>query len=141
MAHGAPPSLGVVQAIVLRGEPSRLPGGQVTAWRVADVVLKPRSDPVVQAWLGIDLSTVDEVGFVLPTVVGATDGRWVVDGWGATTLLPGHSSEADVVDWLLALAAGRAFHQATRDLPGRPGSSTGVTGGLRRTALRGMSGR
>jgi hypothetical protein len=116
MTNGAPPSLGVLQAFGLRGEPSQLPGGQGTTWRVADVVLKPRSDPVVQAWLGTELATVDQIGFVLPAVVRAADGRWVVDGRGATTLLPGSSSETLVIDWLKLLAAGRAFHRATRDL-------------------------
>lgn len=116
MTNGAPPPFSVLQAFGLRGEPAHLPGGQGTAWRVADVVLKPRSDPAVQSWLGTELVTVDQVGFVLPEVVRTIDGRWVVDGWGATTLLPGSSSETRVVDWLTVLAAGRAFHRAIRDL-------------------------
>ncbi len=45
------------------------------------------------------------------------DGRWVVQGWGATRLLPGSSSESHDVEWLTVLRAGRAFRQATRVLP------------------------
>lgn len=117
MPNGAPPPVEVLQAFGLRGEPSPLPGGQGTTWRVADVVLKPRTDPAVQAWLGTELAAIDQVGFVLPDIVRVTDGRWVVDGWGATALLPGSSSETLDVDWLMVLTAGRAFHRATRDLP------------------------
>ena len=116
MADEAPPAE-VVHAFGLRGEPSRLPGGQGSAWRVADVVLKPRADPTFQAWLGTELAGVDQVGFVLSDVVRATDGRWVVDGWGATTLLVRSSSKTLDVDWLTVLSAGRAFHRATRELP------------------------
>ena len=116
VTDGAPPPLGVLQAFGLRGRPSPLPGGRGATWRVADVALKPRTDPTVQAWLGTELATVDQAGFVLPDVVRATDGRWVVDGWGATSLLPGSSSETLETSWLAVLAAGRAFHRATRDL-------------------------
>ncbi len=116
VTDGAPPPLGVLQAFGLRGRPSPLPGGRGATWRVADVALRPRTDPTVQAWLGTELATVDQAGFVLPDVVRATDGRWVVDGWGATSLLPGSSSETLETSWLAVLAAGRAFHRATRDL-------------------------
>lgn len=100
----------------MSAEPFPLPGGRGVTWRVADVVLKPGSDPALQEWLGTELATVAQVGFLLPDVVRATDGRWVVDGWGATMLLPGSSSETPNVDWCTVLAAGRAFHRATRDL-------------------------
>ncbi len=117
MADGVPPSVRVLQAFGLRGEACPLPGGQCTTWHVGDVVLKPGSDPTLQAWLGTELATVDQVGFVLPEVVRCQDGRWVVEGWGATRLLPGSSSESHDVEWLTVLRAGRAFHQATRVLP------------------------
>lgn len=69
MADGVPPPVGVLQAFGLRGEPCPLPGGQCTTWHVGDVVLKPGSDPRLQAWLGTELATVNQVGFVLPEVV------------------------------------------------------------------------
>ncbi len=120
MEDGVPPSVRVLEAFRLQGEACPLPGGQGTTWHVGDVVLKPGSDPTLQAWLGVELATIDQVGFVLPDVVQCQDGRWVVEGWGATTLLPGSSSETHVVEWVAVLEAGRALHRATRDLP-RPG--------------------
>ena len=87
MEDGVPPSVRVLEAFRLQGEACPLPGGQGTTWHVGNVVLKPGSDPTVQAWLGVELATIDQVGFVLPDVVQCQDGRWVVEGWGATTLL------------------------------------------------------
>lgn len=117
MADGAPPPASVVEAFGLHGEPRALPGGQGTTWRVGDVVLKPGVDARFQAWLGTELAAIEQVGFVLPEVMRCQDGAWVVQRWGAATVLPGSSRPTRDGHWFTVLQAGRAFHRATRDLP------------------------
>ena len=112
-----PPPPGVLRAFELTGTPVPLTGGQGGAWRVGSVVLKEDTDPRLQEWLGTVLAGVEQAGFVLPEVLRAADGRWVVDGWGASAFVPGTSSETGRVDVSTVLTAGRAFHAATQALP------------------------
>ena len=86
-----PPPPGVLRAFELTGTPVPLTGGQGGAWRVGSVVLKEDTDPRLQEWLGTVLAGVEQAGFVLPEVLRAADGRWVVDGWGASAFVPGTS--------------------------------------------------
>lgn len=116
------PSSEVLRAFGLQGRPVRLRGGQGTSWVADGVVLKPAAGESVQAWLGQELAGVEQVGFRLPEVRRARDGRWVVDGWGATGIMPGSTvgARAGTVDtgaWLEVLEAGRAFHRAVLTLP------------------------
>lgn len=113
----SPPPPHVLQAFGLDGDPAPMAGGRGDAWRAGDAVLKPGTDPRYQEWLGAEVAEIEQVGFVLPEVLRAADGRWVVDGWSATRILPGVSSEADGTDWAAVLAAGRAFHRSSRVLP------------------------
>ncbi|UVY83965.1 TIGR02569 family protein [Brachybacterium sp. NBEC-018] len=113
----SPPPPDVLRAFGLAGDPTPLTGGQAGAWRVGGTVLKQGVDPLHQEWTGTALGPLDQVGFRLADVRRAGDGRWVVDGWGASGFLPGTSSETGSVDWATVLDAGRAFHAATRALP------------------------
>jgi uncharacterized protein (TIGR02569 family) len=82
------------------------------------LVLKPHADESEIDWL-VDLcgrATFD--GLRVPAPVPATHGRFVVDGWYATTFTPGdavpdHEQRAEA--WAPVLAAGRRFHTAVRD--------------------------
>ena len=112
-----PPPPGVLRAFELTGTPVPLTGGQGGAWRVGSVVLKEDTDPRLQEWLGTVLAGVEQAGFVLPEVLRAADGRWVVGGGGASAFVPGTSSETGRVDVSTVLTAGRAFHAATQALP------------------------
>ncbi len=46
----------------------------------------------------------------------AADGAWVVEGWGAVSVLPGATASEGVADWRRVVAAARALHAATASL-------------------------
>lgn len=114
------PPAHVVGAFGLTGTPVPLPGGAGLSWRVGDAVLKPHVSPEYQAWLGTDIAGIRQDGFHLPTVLRTLDGAWVAHGWGALTLIPGSSLSGGQADWAIVIAAGRALHAATAQLPRPP---------------------
>ena len=122
-------------------DPVSLPGGEGTAWRAGEVVLKPAGDPRVARWtadLYRDLDPLNppnplaarrDPGFRVPrplrTVAedGAT-GDWVAQdplagAWVAWQWLPGEPASWSGVSpfWPSLIAVSRAFHAA---LIGRP---------------------
>src|SRR5437764_9646545 len=118
-------------------EPVLLPGGQGTAWRAGEVVLKPAGDPRVARWtadLYHDLAIRRAPGFRVPRPLGTVAGDglagegaagdWVArdplgEDWVAWQWLPGEPASWSGVSsfWPPLIAASRAFHAA---LAGRP---------------------
>ena len=127
-------------------DPVSLPGGEGTAWRAGEVVLKPAGDPRVARWtadLYRDLDPLDPLapgpldplaarrdpGFRVPRPLRtvAEDGAagdWVAQdplagAWVAWQWLPGEPASWAGVSpfWPRLIAASRAFHAA---LAGRP---------------------
>ena len=95
-------------------DPEPLPGGQGESYRAGDLVLKPAGMPEEVAWLGDVLGRLPERDFRIARPVAATDGRWIVDGWAATSWVAGaHASGR----WAEVFAAGDAFHAALDDVP------------------------
>lgn len=106
----------MLAAFGLVEDPQPLPGGQGCSWRVGNVILKPGIDPEIQEWLGTALARIPQQGFRLPEVLRDRDQRWVVDGWGAQTALPGATVNGRGSDWGAVITAGRAFHAAVVDM-------------------------
>ena len=125
-------------------DPVSLPGGEGTAWRAGEVVLKPAGDPRVARWtadLYRDLDSLSPVGPLDPSAARrdpgfrvprplrtvAEDGAagdWVAQdplagAWVAWQWLPGEPASWSGVSpfWPSLIAASRAFHAA---LAGRP---------------------
>jgi uncharacterized protein (TIGR02569 family) len=108
-------------------DPVSLPGGEGTAWRAGEVVLKPAGDPRVARWtagLYRDLAACRNPGFRVPRPLGTADGDWVAQdllagAWVAWQWLPGEPAAWAGVSpfWPRLIAASRAFHAA---LAGRP---------------------
>jgi uncharacterized protein (TIGR02569 family) len=114
MADGPPPP-GVLAAYGLAGTPVRLPGGQGTAWRSGDTVLKPAGDAAEAAWTATVLAALPpSPEFRVAPPVAAGDGRWVVDGWAAWRLIPGQPQPHRLDD---VLRTAGAFHRALSHLP------------------------
>lgn len=112
MSPSSAPSPAVLDAFRTTGEPRPL---VAPTWIVGDVVLKPETDPGLQAWLGEEASRVQRAGYRLADPLPARDGSWVVEGWGATSWVAGTSvPESGPTDekWALALEGGRAFHRS-----------------------------
>lgn len=117
MTSLAHPPATVLAAFGLVGPAVRLSGGQGTSWRVGEVVLKPDVDATFQEWLGTQLATIQQRGFRLPTVLRTVGGEWVVQGWGAQSVVPGVPATESAADWLAMIHASRLLHDATVHLP------------------------
>ena len=133
------PDPGVLAAFGARADPVPLPGGEGTAWRAGQVVLKPAGDPRVARWTAelyrdLGLLAGRAPGFRVPRPLRAAArdgaardgaardeaaGDWVAGGWVAWQWLPGQPASWAGVSpfWPRLIAASRAFHAA---LAGRP---------------------
>ena len=100
-----PPAPAVLAAFGLQGPAARLAGGQGTSWRVSDVVLKPGVGPQFQEWLGTAVAGIEQEGFRLPTVLRARGGAWVVEGWGAQSVMPGSTVRDAGTNWTSIVSA------------------------------------
>jgi uncharacterized protein (TIGR02569 family) len=116
--HGSgPPPPTVLAAFGVAGPAVPLPGGQGASWQAGEAVLKPGVDAGFQQWLGDVVSGIDQQGFRLPAVRRADDGAWVVQGWGAQSVMPGATADDGATDWGAVITASRALHDATAHLP------------------------
>jgi uncharacterized protein (TIGR02569 family) len=95
-----------------------LGGGQETAWRSGDVVLKPLDMAEAElAWQAEVLGALDCDGFRVARPLQAADGSLVVDGWCAWEALEGRHEGRR---WADIVSVGTSFHAALANLP-RPG--------------------
>ena len=122
------PAPDVLAAFGVRADPVPLPGGEGTAWRAGEVVLKPAGDPRVARWTAElyrdleprgSLTARRDPGFRVPRPLRTVAGDWVAGGWVAWQWLPGQPASWAGVSpfWPRLIAASRAFHAA---LAGRP---------------------
>jgi len=127
------PGPAVLASFGASADPVSLPGGEGTAWRAGEVVLKPAGDPRVARWtadLYRDLGPLGpltarrDAGFRVPRPLGTAAGDWVArdplgGAWVAWQWLPGEPASWAGVSpsWPRLIAASRAFHAA---LAGRP---------------------
>lgn len=108
------PPESVVRAFGAQGEPTRLPGGRDTAWRIGDVVLKP---------VDMELPELEWQSSVLTELVGgdvrvapplrSRCGALIVDGWTGWPWLEGRHAP----QWSDVIAAGERFHAALAAVP------------------------
>lgn len=77
----------VLTAFGVGDSPERLPGTSV--WRCGGLVLKQISDRARAVWLARTLHRVDVPQLRIARPVRASDGRWIVGGWGASRFLAG----------------------------------------------------
>lgn len=106
----ARPPAHVVEAFGVEGEPTLLPGGRGTSWRVGPLVLKPLDRAAREiAWQADVLSAVrsDDVRVAPPV-------PRIVDGWTAWTYVEGAHEPGR---WLDIIAAGECLHDALATMP------------------------
>jgi uncharacterized protein (TIGR02569 family) len=109
------PSRDVITAFGCDGDPLRLAGGRGLAWRVGDLVFKPADlIPDELAWQADVLPTVQARDVRISFPQRAVEGQLVVDGWTASSYLPGEDRTGR---WLDVIAVGDRFHQAMSSLP------------------------
>jgi uncharacterized protein (TIGR02569 family) len=107
-----PPPRHVLDAFGAAGEPEPLAGGEGTAWRAGELVLKPlpwSMSAEELAWQAELMDSVEADGFRVARAVRAVDGSPLVDGWCAWERLEGAHRERA---WADVIAVGERFHAA-----------------------------
>jgi len=104
------PPPAVLAGFDVAGEATPLPGGDETSLLVGGVVLKKVIDPPLAAWAQERLSEIRCDAIRVPDPIRATTGAWTVDGWSATTFVPGLRS--GLGRWSDIADAGRSFSSA-----------------------------
>ncbi len=112
----------VLAAFGASADPLPLPGGEGTAWRAGEIVLKPAGDPRVARWtadLYDSLAGLPGSGFRVPRPVRAASRDWLAadpaaGAWVAWEWLPGEPADWSGVSpyWPRLIAASEAFHAA-----------------------------
>lgn len=119
------PSEEVLELFAVPGDVRPVPGGQGHSVLAGDLVLSPGRDAATADWLNpvlaplaarLDETRPRSLRIAMP--IPARDGRWVVDGWGATRYEPGTSACTDLD---VILATGCLLHARFRSaVPHRP---------------------
>ena len=110
----------VLAAFGLAGTvPTRLPGGQGTAWRAGNAVLKPADSQRAGRWFAEVYDALTGPGFRVPRPVRAVSGDWVALGWTANQWVPGAPADWSGVSprWPAMVAVSRALHAALAGVP------------------------
>ena len=118
---------GVLAAFGVAGvAPVRLPGGQGTAWRAGQVVLKPADSARAGRWFAEVYDALAGPGFRVPRPVRAVTGDWVAEGWTASCWVPGDAADWSGISprWPELIAVSRALHAALADVPVPPWRAT-----------------
>jgi hypothetical protein len=113
----------VLTAFGLAGAaPTRLPGGQGTAWRAGQVVLKPADSVQAGRWFATVYAELTGPGFRVPRPVRALNGDWVAYGWTGYQWVPGTAADWSGVSprWPELVAVSRALHAALAGVPVPP---------------------
>jgi hypothetical protein len=117
----------VLQQFRLSANPSALPGGSQTVYRVGEAVLKHIEEtslendhsPQLIQWIAEFSSSLQEDGFRIPKPIPTGTGEWITpDGWTAWTFVGGqHATQEDIP---ACIAAIQAFHRALKSIPRHP---------------------
>ena len=111
------PPAHVLAAFGAAAAPEPLGGGQGSAWRSGDLVLKPLDwamSPEELEWQGQVLGAVGEDGLRVPRLRRARDGAALIDGWCAWEHVEGRHEERR---WADVIAVGERFHAALDGVP------------------------
>jgi len=94
--------------------PVRLPGGESTAWRAGQVVLKAADSARAGRWSAEVYDALTGPGFRVPRPVRAVTGDWVAYGWTCYEWVPGAPADWSGVSprWPELVAVSRALHTA-----------------------------
>jgi uncharacterized protein (TIGR02569 family) len=113
----AAPSESVLHAFRVEAVPVQLAGGQGTAWRCGDVVLKPLDmAPLALRWQADLLPTIAANGFRVAAPLRTQSGELIKGGWTAWPFLAGQHTTR----WADIVAVGTRFHDALASVPKPP---------------------
>ncbi len=96
-----------------RGTVELLSGGQGSAWRCGDVVVKAVEDPAEASWLAQTMEQLRVDGIRVARPLRSSDGRWVISGWTAQRFVSGRPAPR----YGEIIRAGESLHVALSKLP------------------------
>ena len=119
------PPTDVLDLFAVPEDPRPLQGGQGHSFVAGDLVLSPGRDAATCAWLNpvlarlaVELDTTKPRALRIAMPIPSRDGRWVVDGWGASRYEPDTHPCRDLG---VLLATGRLLHARLASAqPSRP---------------------
>ncbi len=99
--------------------PVPLPGGQGSAWRAGQTVLKPADSVREGRWFAEVCDALAGPGFRVARPVRAVTGDWVAHGWGCCQWVPGAAADWSGLSprWPEMIAVSRALHAALAGVP------------------------
>jgi uncharacterized protein (TIGR02569 family) len=99
--------------------PVPLPGGQGSAWRAGQTVLKPADSVREGRWFAEVCDGLAGPGFRVARPVRAVTGDWVAHGWGCYQWVPGAAADWSGLSprWPEMIAVSRALHAALAGVP------------------------
>lgn len=108
------PAKSTAEAFGTSVDPTPIKGGQGTAYRAGDIVLKPAEHEALENWVADifeSLPESKEVRFARP--VKSVAGKWIYDGYVAWTLLRGSQAKGQ---YDKKLVASEAFHRLIKNV-------------------------
>lgn len=108
------PTKSTTEAFGTSAEPTPIKGGQGTAYRAGNIVLKPAEYETLENWVADIFESLPESKEVrVARPVKSVAGKWIYDGYVAWTFLRGSQTKGQ---YDKKLVASEAFHRLIRDV-------------------------
>lgn len=107
------PTVDVLSAFGISGNPRLLEGGEGTTYVAGNVVLKPVASEIETNWRSNLLSSLPQVGFRIARSLKTIDGNWTCEGWEASTFVEGQPTKSR---WKEKIEVSRKFHAQLQNI-------------------------
>lgn len=107
----------ITKAFGVKGNPTKLDGGEGTSYRVEDIVFKPAYSIEETSWVAELLLGIDEDSFRISRPIRSKTGSWVYKGWQASKYEVGEENKKK---WTEKIDISRRLHGVIKDIERQP---------------------